>query len=625
MYLNQCREAPVKGPRFLRIAIFFWFIVPGLSGAQAATDTVLVRLAHSSGWLGLLHYSPGLERSNIVDKDFFLASDGDTNPLHELNALVDAFSQPPGAIPNTHPRCRFPARYYWLSKQLAAPAYRRIPAFCGKLRQWNALQETQSVSLIFVSGYLGNPASIFGHAFLKLNTGEKDELFDQSVSYGTLIPPHEPTLTYIIKGLSGGYLAGFSDHYFYNQDISYSRTEFRDMWSYDLNLSSDERRYLLLHLWEIVGKKKTYYFLNRNCVYELGRLLEIVIDNPLVRHARAWYAPVELFNQIQDANTGTGPLVSRTRYIPSAERMLIDRYRRLDRKQRALALKLLDAPAGNMQLTAIRAEPVASQSAILNFALAAQQFRYIKEQPDPSRDTLARRRWIILQRLKLPAGDQNAPNPPDLPAPSTASPPMRLGLGAGRAVGGNSFPVLSLSPFAREASAHNHLQGNELVLLDTLIALDASIAIEQIDYFRVQKLTTGHVPMPELEAWSWKTSGSTIRTRTSDKTRYNHKLSFSGGKSFGNRKASLTLFAGISANSMSPTITATPEAELYVEMSHRTKLVAGARRYRLPTGRHPTTQYNLEIQHAFNRRYALLLRYRENRETRWIAELRVHW
>ena len=47
---------------------------------------------------------------------------------------------------------------------------------------------------------------------------------------------------YIVKGLSGFYEAGFSDKYFYNQDLTYTDTEFRDMWEYKLNLTPYQQK-----------------------------------------------------------------------------------------------------------------------------------------------------------------------------------------------------------------------------------------------------------------------------------------------------------------------------------------------------------------------------------------------
>ena len=51
---------------------------------------------------------------------------------------------------------------------------------------------------------LANPASVFGHALLKLNTDQADDragLFDLTVNYGALVPENESAVQYIINGI----------------------------------------------------------------------------------------------------------------------------------------------------------------------------------------------------------------------------------------------------------------------------------------------------------------------------------------------------------------------------------------------------------------------------------------
>ena len=79
-----------------------------------------------------------------------------------------------------------------------------------------------SVSVVFATGFLGNPASYYGHTLLKFNfrTGEKHtSLLDVSVNYGAILEgKHDGQVTYIVKSLAGGYSAGFSHIHFYYHD-----------------------------------------------------------------------------------------------------------------------------------------------------------------------------------------------------------------------------------------------------------------------------------------------------------------------------------------------------------------------------------------------------------------------
>ncbi len=250
-----------------------------------------------------------------------------------MHATLEAYFLPWQQDTDEHPRCRFPARYYWLSRQLPLPGYVLNEPQCRRLSDWALLDRVKSVSLLLVSGYLGNPASTFGHALLKLNTDSSDDdygLFDLTLNYGALIPENENALRYVVRGLLGGYEAGFSDRYFYTQDLVYSHTEFRDIWDYRLNLSNHQRTLLILHIWEIIGRKFVYYFLTRNCAFRLAELVDLVVDDLIIERARLWYLPVQLFHRLNaiDAarqHSGSGNLVEAVRFIPSSKRTLAHR------------------------------------------------------------------------------------------------------------------------------------------------------------------------------------------------------------------------------------------------------------------------------------------------------------
>jgi hypothetical protein len=131
-----------------------------LKRALASADSL--DLAEDSTWRRLLHFESGKEMSSVLTDSFFLSLEGRFDPKAELAATLSAYFQT-GVIDDSHPRCRFPARYYWLSHQLELPGY-QLRGQCAKLEEWELFEKTHSVSLLMVSGYLGNPASTFGHS-----------------------------------------------------------------------------------------------------------------------------------------------------------------------------------------------------------------------------------------------------------------------------------------------------------------------------------------------------------------------------------------------------------------------------------------------------------------------------
>ena len=101
----------------------FWllFILSGL--ALGLEETPLERLAQSRAWHRLLHYQKtfpfGKLKSDVDGEGFFFSPEGKTEPLSELKATVEAFTRniQVGRL-KLHPQCAFPARFWFLKKEL---------------------------------------------------------------------------------------------------------------------------------------------------------------------------------------------------------------------------------------------------------------------------------------------------------------------------------------------------------------------------------------------------------------------------------------------------------------------------------------------------------------------------
>ena len=135
---------------------------------------------------------------------------------------------------------------------------------CPAYRAYAVNGEIESVSLVYATGYLSNPASFYGHILLKFNTRGgvlANELLDQSVNYGAAVPRGENPVVYILKGLFGGYDATFSNQQFFRFNHAYAENELRDLWEYVLRLHPDEIDQLVAHSWELLGRNFDYYFL----------------------------------------------------------------------------------------------------------------------------------------------------------------------------------------------------------------------------------------------------------------------------------------------------------------------------------------------------------------------------
>lgn len=496
-------------------------------------------LANHPTWLRLLHYERGSKESAVLTDSFFLSPDGRSDPDSELTATINAYFAPWGEAANEHPRCRFPARYYWLSQKLHLPGYDLRETHCENLEKWALSDSVKSVSLFLVSGYLGNPASTFGHALLKLNTDATDDplgLFDLTLSYGALVPENEFVLRYVARGLFGGYQAGFSDKYFYTQDLVYSRTEFRDIWDYRLDLTDDERTLLILHIWEIVGKKFNYYFLDKNCAYRLAELIELAIEEDLVNNGRFWYLPVELFHRLNDIDTAwtkshRRKLIQSIRYIPSSQRELYHQLKRLTPDE----LEVFDAIVRD----GIRSMPAHlatlktdRQILVLDGLLAYQHYRLIAEAPDASRERIEAKNKILLARLQLPPRPIPSVEIPELPSPAEGSRPMAFGVSIAGEENKEPFLLFNWSPMKQESVGQNSLEGDELVVFDLTIGLsedERRVFFDKFDAIRVLNLNTLPVRVADESRLSWQLRIGADRIQEDGENRYDGVLRFGAG------------------------------------------------------------------------------------------------
>lgn len=247
------------------------------------------KLSEDPSWQRLLHYRRsvlGFYRSEVDDPRFFLASKGRSDPHAELEATLKAFQQPLSLDPETQsPQCRFPARYQWLKERVDFESLNIKPYPCPRFEEWRMQMNPKSVSIIFASAYLNNPASVYGHSFLRLNkysmttstssSASSQPLLDYTLNYAADVTNTNPII-YIAYGLMGGFRGRFTSTPYYLKVQEYNNLESRDLWEYDLSLSTAAQAQLVAHAWEIGQVTLPYYFFNRNCSYQILPLLEVV-------------------------------------------------------------------------------------------------------------------------------------------------------------------------------------------------------------------------------------------------------------------------------------------------------------------------------------------------------------
>lgn len=263
-------------------------------------QAVNVNLASEREWHLLLHYRANLfggYTSEADDPQFFLSPTGRTDPQTELEHTIRSlFSEEPVGSSKQPAQCSFIARYHWLKDRLAIDE-RKLPAIhCERFDQWITELNADSITLIFASAFLDNPASMFGHTFLRVDQkGQTDQtrLLAYTVNYAADVPS-DVGPWYPIKGIFGGFKGYFSTPPYYLKVQEYRDIENRDIWEYRLNFTEHQVRRLLEHVWELGNTYFDYFFFKENCSYHILSLLEYADPTlHLTERFHVWTVPAD--------------------------------------------------------------------------------------------------------------------------------------------------------------------------------------------------------------------------------------------------------------------------------------------------------------------------------------------
>ena len=227
-----------------------------------------LKLSRHPYWLKLLHfYSIGETvgqwsfKSDIVSPSFFLSPLGKTNPAEELKSTLKALLVPVSDKPDQHARCKFIARFQWLRSQLDFPKLTEMT--CPLFERWANLKEATGISIVFVSSFLKNPASTFGHLLIKFNSSNRNfghSLLRPTLNFGAIVNTDDNPFTYALRGIFGGYKARFTDERFYNFNHVYGENELRDLWEYPLHFSKEQYHRITFHALELLQNVQFNYF-----------------------------------------------------------------------------------------------------------------------------------------------------------------------------------------------------------------------------------------------------------------------------------------------------------------------------------------------------------------------------
>ncbi len=375
---------------------------------KRALDTAL---ATSREWLLMSHYRKrtilGGYKSEIDGNDYFLDKNGRLNPEAEAQATIEAFSQPVATGNDEHPQCRYIGRRNFLFERLAITEIPKLE--CPAHASWKKQLDVVGASIIFASAYFGNPASMFGHTFLKLqskNNRQDRDLLNYGVNFAANTGV-DGGAAFAIRGLAGGYRGEFGLLPYHQTLKDYTNLEGRDVYEYTLNLTPAELDRMLDHLLEIQNTHFDYYFLDENCSYQLLALLEIARPSVHLTDKFVYFViPADTVRRV----VSTNQLVGEIKYRPSLVTELYSSAYGLSEAEKVLTRELVHQETPPTDLASL---PAIDQAKVYDGAL-----RYVSllayDKPDRWREhshSLQKQRAAL--GVRSPSSTSEAPARPE--------------------------------------------------------------------------------------------------------------------------------------------------------------------------------------------------------------------
>ena len=405
-----------------------------IAGLLCWTSTVYaserISFAYSPEWLALVHYQKGWfgYEGTIGSDNFYLSPDGRTNPQKELEATIALFE---GA--DNEKKCLFPARYMVLKKHgLVKTDF----LACQEFEQFKDDLRPAGITLLFTDAYMNNSSSLFGHTLLRVDTARKGtQLLAHGVNYGAWTQGYENSFLYAVYGLAGFYPGGYTVKPYYDIINTYNNIENRDIWEYNLDLTSEELDLFVAHIWEAGQTTTPYYFFSQNCSYMLMELFDAV--RPELKLAENFKAQTIPLDTVKAVNAREG-LVKAVNYRPSRQRKIRHRLKQMNKRQYAAFLD-----ASRLDLEKTENLPDEEKADVLETAYQYVQYQYVAGDLD-LKDYRKKSFNLLKARNQTTAG-QKFNDLKEGQNPVLSHDSMMLGIGAG-VRNGDFFEQLSFRP-----------------------------------------------------------------------------------------------------------------------------------------------------------------------------------
>lgn len=478
-------------PAYVFLSLFFHSTVFSSSLESSyieylKSEAERLKLHNDRYWHILLHYKKTFRgyESFIDDNKFFLSKSGKTSPEDELKATIDGLFQKSADNLNEHSKCRFIARYEWLKEKLKIDESLLPNVRCTEFEDVFQRLNPRSASLIFPASYPNSPASMFGHTLIRLEGEFHSPLLAYAVNYSA-IPEDDFALIYTFKGIFGYYKGIYTALPYYDKVREYSDIERRDIWEYNLNLTSDEVRKMFLHLWELKDIYQYYYFFDENCSYNILFLLESARPEAnLVASLKYWVIPVDTIRVVIKEG-----LVEKINFRPSIHTRIKQLSSYISKKNYSVILKLVDGVILPDEIINSQSFSLQEKQKILEISAELLQYKYFKKEIQKE---LYQKKYlqVLYARSKLPISQESKVND-TLPSPESGHESARLKIETGL-YDGHGYFNFSIRPAYHDITNNDngYIEGSQIIFTDFHFKyFKNKFFLEKIDLIDIISLT----------------------------------------------------------------------------------------------------------------------------------------
>lgn len=481
--------------------LFFYFL---FCVGHVSANEIRLSEKQEQQWQKLIHFRNG--ESAIESGSFFLSPNGRYDANAEFQATLTALNRP-----GTSVHCDFPARYLWMHRHFKLRGDLSLEQ-CIEYQTWRAKYNVNDISLVYVTGYMGNPASFFGHLLIKLNRADSpshsySSLLDSGVNFGAITPANVNPFVYVTKGLFGGYSAQFTLTEFYQFEQNYSELEQREIWEYPLNLTGWEVRFLEAHLWELQGKQYRYYFLDSNCATEIAHVLEIILDETLLPAIQPWDMPVDILNAMNKITHHGVPLMGSESKRDSKYTRVKHKYEMLTSQEKRLVQSIIRditrlTGADFVEL------PELTKARVLDVLGEYYEYLIVTGSDSNKRKNRENKRQVMLAQLRFKHPEVIWGGAPASP-PHTAQLPAKAGLSLGHNNAYGAFASMSgqAGYYDFLALENARFPDSAIVLFNTNLRFNKDkVWLQQLEVFNMSALNTHKNGLFDSNKLAWQIS-----------------------------------------------------------------------------------------------------------------------